>query len=60
MSDNLEQANRIEKTLLEKLQSQDKTYNEYNCYLENIAKKFATFPLIVPKTILLFYHFQKT
>lgn len=38
--DNLEQANRTEKTLLEKFQSQDNTYNEYNGYLENIAKKF--------------------
>ncbi|XP_052692241.1 protein wech-like [Crassostrea angulata] len=40
MSNNLEQANKMEETLLEKLQSQDKTYDEYNGYLENLVKEF--------------------
>ncbi|XP_052692239.1 uncharacterized protein LOC128170502 [Crassostrea angulata] len=40
MSDNLEQANEMEETLLEKLQSQDKAYDEYNGYLENLVKEF--------------------
>ncbi|XP_065942771.1 tripartite motif-containing protein 2-like [Magallana gigas] len=40
MSDNLEQANKMEVTLLEKLQSQDKAYDEYNGYLENLVKEF--------------------
>lgn len=39
MSDNLKQANKMEETLLEKLQSQDKTYEEYNSYLENLLKQ---------------------
>ncbi|XP_065942742.1 E3 ubiquitin-protein ligase TRIM71-like [Magallana gigas] len=40
MTDNLEQANKMEETLLEKLQSQGKTYDEYKCYLENLVKEF--------------------
>nr|XP_034320363.1 tripartite motif-containing protein 2-like [Crassostrea gigas] len=40
MSDNLEQANKMEETLLEKLQSQDKAYDEYNGYLKNLVKEF--------------------
>ncbi|XP_065942766.1 protein wech-like [Magallana gigas] len=40
MSGNLEQANEMEETLLEKLQSQDKAYDEYNGYLENLVKEF--------------------
>eukprot|EP00105_Crassostrea_gigas_P018428 XP_011436546.1 PREDICTED: tripartite motif-containing protein 2 [Crassostrea gigas] len=40
MSDNLEQANEMEETLLEKLQSQDRAYDEYNGYLENLVKEF--------------------
>ncbi|XP_065942760.1 tripartite motif-containing protein 2-like [Magallana gigas] len=40
MSDNLEQANAMEETLLEQLRSQDKAYDEYNGYLENLVKEF--------------------
>ncbi|XP_034320361.2 tripartite motif-containing protein 2-like [Magallana gigas] len=40
MTDNLEQANKLEETLLEKLQSQGKTYDDYKCYLENLVKEF--------------------
>uniref|UniRef100_A0A8W8NYZ0 B box-type domain-containing protein n=2 Tax=Magallana gigas TaxID=29159 RepID=A0A8W8NYZ0_MAGGI len=40
MSDNLEQANEMEETLLEKLQSQDKAYDEYNGFLEILVKEF--------------------
>lgn len=40
MSNNLEQANEIEKTLLENLRSQDKTYEEYNDYLDSLVNEF--------------------
>ncbi|XP_065926465.1 tripartite motif-containing protein 2-like [Magallana gigas] len=40
MSDNLKQAKIMEEILLEKLQSQDKAYDEYNGYLENLVKEF--------------------
>ncbi|XP_065935659.1 tripartite motif-containing protein 2-like [Magallana gigas] len=40
MSDNLEQAKEMEETLLEKLQSQSKIYDDYKCYLENLVKEF--------------------
>nr|XP_034320365.1 uncharacterized protein LOC117687623 [Crassostrea gigas] len=40
MTDNLEQVNKLEETLLEKLQSQGKTYDDYKCYLENLVKEF--------------------
>nr|XP_034320356.1 uncharacterized protein LOC105334693 [Crassostrea gigas]XP_034320357.1 uncharacterized protein LOC105334693 [Crassostrea gigas] len=39
MTDTLEQANKLEEILLEKLKSQGKTYDEYECYLENLVKE---------------------
>eukprot|EP00105_Crassostrea_gigas_P008551 XP_011423138.1 PREDICTED: uncharacterized protein LOC105325315 [Crassostrea gigas] len=38
--DNIEQVNKIEDSLMESLQSQDKTYQDYISYLEDLAKKF--------------------
>nr|XP_034322578.1 tripartite motif-containing protein 45-like [Crassostrea gigas] len=40
MTGTLDQANKLEETLLEKLQSQGKTYDDYKCYLENLVKEF--------------------
>ncbi|XP_065935183.1 tripartite motif-containing protein 2-like [Magallana gigas] len=39
-SDNIEQVNKMEESLMESLQSQDKTYQDYISYLEDLAKKF--------------------
>ncbi|XP_052716839.1 uncharacterized protein LOC128189320 [Crassostrea angulata] len=39
-SDNIEQVNKMEESLMENLQSQDKTYQDYISYLEDLAKKF--------------------
>ncbi|XP_052684804.1 uncharacterized protein LOC128164827 [Crassostrea angulata] len=39
-SDNLEQANTIEKSLLKVLKQQEKTYDDYNKYLEKLLKEF--------------------
>lgn len=40
MTDNIEQVNKIEKSLMEKLISQDKIYEEYNDYLKNLVKEY--------------------
>lgn len=40
MSDNLKQVNKMEKSLMEKLISQDKIYEEYNDYLKNLVKEY--------------------
>lgn len=50
-SDNIAQVNRIEKSLIEMLQSQDETYNEYIYYLRKHVEElclFLHFNLIVP------------
>eukprot|EP00105_Crassostrea_gigas_P009020 XP_011423792.1 PREDICTED: uncharacterized protein LOC105325788 isoform X1 [Crassostrea gigas] len=39
-SDKLEQANTIEKSLLKVLKQQEKTYDDYNKYLEKLLKEF--------------------
>uniref|UniRef100_K1RAU6 Tripartite motif-containing protein 2 n=1 Tax=Magallana gigas TaxID=29159 RepID=K1RAU6_MAGGI len=39
-SDKLEQANTIEKSLLKVLKQQEKTYHDYNKYLEKLLKEF--------------------
>nr|XP_034336059.1 uncharacterized protein LOC117692415 [Crassostrea gigas] len=38
-SDNIEQVNKMEESLMENLQSQDKTYQDYISYLEDLVKK---------------------
>lgn len=42
-SDNVAQVNRIEKSLIEMLQSQDETYNDYISYLRDHVKKLYDF-----------------
>ncbi|XP_065923741.1 E3 ubiquitin-protein ligase TRIM71 [Magallana gigas] len=39
-SDNIEQVNKMEESLKEMLQSQDKTYQDYISYLEDLVKQF--------------------
>uniref|UniRef100_K1PXV7 Tripartite motif-containing protein 2 n=1 Tax=Magallana gigas TaxID=29159 RepID=K1PXV7_MAGGI len=39
-SDNMEQVNKVEDSIREMLQSQDKTYQDYISYLEDLVKKF--------------------
>lgn len=43
VSDNIEQVNRIEKSLMEKLQSQEKTYRDYTVHLESLVKEFHSY-----------------
>eukprot|EP00105_Crassostrea_gigas_P044014 XP_019928162.1 PREDICTED: E3 ubiquitin-protein ligase TRIM71 [Crassostrea gigas] len=62
-SDNIEQLNKMEESLREMLQNQDKTYQDYISYLEDLVKKFHGYlsstqlqnnPIIFP----LFEHFK--
>eukprot|EP00105_Crassostrea_gigas_P007199 XP_011421372.1 PREDICTED: uncharacterized protein LOC105324011 [Crassostrea gigas] len=39
-SDNIEQVNKIEESIVENLQSQENKYKEYICYLEDLVKEF--------------------
>eukprot|EP00105_Crassostrea_gigas_P044012 XP_019928160.1 PREDICTED: E3 ubiquitin-protein ligase TRIM71-like [Crassostrea gigas] len=39
-SDNIEQVNKIEESIMEMLQSQDKTYQDYISYLEDLVNQF--------------------
>nr|XP_034312120.1 uncharacterized protein LOC105345229 [Crassostrea gigas] len=39
-SDNIEQVNKMEESLMEELQSQDKTYQFYTSYLEDLVKEY--------------------
>lgn len=39
-SDNIEQVNKIEESILENLQSQENKYKDYICYLEDLVKEF--------------------
>uniref|UniRef100_K1PB06 Tripartite motif-containing protein 2 n=1 Tax=Magallana gigas TaxID=29159 RepID=K1PB06_MAGGI len=41
--DNMEQVNRIEESLMDKLQSQDKTYRDYTLHLERRVKEFHSY-----------------
>lgn len=43
VSDNMEQVNRIEESLMDKLQSQDKTYRDYTLHLERRVKEFHSY-----------------
>nr|XP_034313289.1 RING finger protein 207 [Crassostrea gigas] len=43
MSENIEQANRMEELLMEELQSQDNTYKDYISYLGHLVKGFYRF-----------------
>lgn len=43
ISDNIEKVNRIEKSLIEKLQSDDKTYRDYTLHLESLVKEFHSY-----------------
>lgn len=61
MSDKLEKANKIEATLLEKFENEDKTYDEYIGYLENLVKRSRDTCLVKKfKTIQFCSHFQNT
>ncbi|XP_062583897.1 uncharacterized protein LOC134245639 [Saccostrea cucullata] len=43
LSENMEELNRIEKSLLEKLQSQEKTFDDYIAYLSDLVKEFQSY-----------------
>jgi streptogramin lyase len=43
VSENMQEANNIEKSLLEKLQSQDTTFNDYISYLHDLLKEFSSY-----------------
>ncbi|XP_062567349.1 uncharacterized protein LOC134229617 [Saccostrea cucullata] len=43
LSENMEELNQIEKSLLEKLKCQEKTFDDYIAYLSNIVKEFQSY-----------------
>ncbi|XP_062597972.1 protein PML-like [Saccostrea cucullata] len=43
LSENMEELNQIEKSLLEKLQSQEKTFDDYIAYLSDLVKEFQSY-----------------
>ncbi|XP_062603650.1 tripartite motif-containing protein 2-like [Saccostrea cucullata] len=43
LSENMEELNQIEKSLLEKLKSQEKTFDDYIAYLNDLAKEFQSY-----------------
>ncbi|XP_062587760.1 uncharacterized protein LOC134249421 isoform X2 [Saccostrea cucullata] len=43
LSDNMEELNQIEKSLLEKLKSQEKTFDDYIAYLSDLVKEFQSY-----------------
>ncbi|XP_062579085.1 tripartite motif-containing protein 6-like [Saccostrea cucullata] len=43
LSENMEELNQIEKSLLEKLKSQEKTFDDYIAYLSDLVKEFQSY-----------------
>ncbi|XP_062587762.1 tripartite motif-containing protein 2-like [Saccostrea cucullata] len=43
LSENMEELNQIEKSLLEKLKSQEKTFDDYIAYLNDLVKEFQSY-----------------
>uniref|UniRef100_K1QIZ2 B box-type domain-containing protein n=1 Tax=Magallana gigas TaxID=29159 RepID=K1QIZ2_MAGGI len=59
-SDKLEQANTIEKSLLKVLKQQEKTYDDYNKYLENLLKEFHGYLPLSNFKVLLSANFENS